>query len=296
MFCKWVKKMKINETCEACLLSKHTNKYPRTAPVDKVAEYQNAVNAFVENNKDKSAPEIAAELDRIHFEFFGVKDDFSEDKKYYNELMLSLENDILRSVEKASDPLLMAVRYAMIGNFIDFGAMNNVDADKLRELLDGAYGIDVDMDVIESLREEIMRAGRMVYFTDNCGEIVADKALMNVIKNINPNINITAIVRGDPVFNDATMDDAIQVGLERVADEVFGNGSDIPGNVLDRVSERTLEAIKKSDFFISKGQGNYESLSDSGLNIYYIFMCKCSRFVEKFNRPLYSGMITKELN
>ena len=290
-----VKEMKINEICEACLLGKHLNKYPRSASADKIEEYKKAVNAFVENNKDKSAPEIAAELDKIHLEFFGEKEDFSEDKKYYNELMLSIENDLVSSVEAAKDPLVMAVRYAMIGNFIDFGAMKNVDSDKLRELLEGAQSIDVDISVLESLREEIKRAKRLVYFTDNCGEIVADKVLMKIMKKINSDIHITAIVRGEPVFNDATMDDAVQVGLGSVADEVFGNGSDIPGNVLDRVSERTLQAIKKADLFISKGQGNYESLSDSGLNIYYIFMCKCSRFVEKFQRPLYSGMITKEL-
>ena len=79
--------MKINDICEACLLGKHLNKFPRTASSDKVEEYKKAVNDFVEKSKDKSAPEIAAELDRIHFEFFGEKEDFSEDKKYYNNLL-----------------------------------------------------------------------------------------------------------------------------------------------------------------------------------------------------------------
>ena len=287
--------MKINETCEACLLGKHMNKYPRHESEDKIKEYKEAVSSFVERNKDKSAPEIAAELDRIYFEFFGIKEDFSEDKRYFNDLMLSLENEIIRSVEDADDRLLRAVQYAMVGNFIDFGAMKNVDADKLRGFLDGAHKYEVDMGVLESLGKEILTSKRLVYFTDNCGEIVADKILMKIIKDVNPDIYITAIVRGEPVFNDATMDDANQVGLDRVADEVFGNGSGIPGNVFDRVSKRTLDAIEKADLLISKGQGNYESLSDSGLNIYYIFMCKCSRFVDKFQKPLYSGMITKEL-
>ena len=277
------------------MLGKHMNKYPRHESEDKIKEYKEAVSSFVERNKDKSAPEIAAELDRIYFEFFGIKEDFSEDKRYFNDLMLSLENEIIRSVEDADDRLLRAVQYAMVGNFIDFGAMKNVDADKLRGCLNGAHKYAVDMGVLESLRKEILTSKRLVYFTDNCGEIVADKILMKIIKDVNPDIYITSIVRGEPVFNDATMDDANQVGLDRVADEVFGNGSGIPGNVFDRVSKRTLDAIEKADLLISKGQGNYESLSDSGLNIYYIFMCKCSRFVDKFQKPLYSGMITKEL-
>ena len=287
--------MKINETCEACLLGKHLNKYPSDTSEDKVREYQSEIEKFVQKNKDKSAPEIAAELDRIYFKFFGIKEDFSEDKRYFNDLMLSLENEILRTVEDADDRLLRAVQYAMVGNFIDFGAMKNVDANKLRGFLDGAHKYEVDMGALESLRKEILTSKRLVYFADNCGEIVADKILMKIIKDVNPDIYITAIVRGEPVFNDATMDDANQVGLDSVADEVFGNGSDIPGNVFERVSKRTLDAIENADLLISKGQGNYETLSDSGFNIYYIFMCKCSRFVDKFEKPLYSGMITKEL-
>ena len=287
--------MKINETCEACLLGKHLNKYPGDAPMDKVKEYQFEVRTFVEKNKDLSAPEMAAEIENIYFNYFNEKEDFSEDKKYFNNLMLSLETEIIKSVEDADDMLLRAVQYAMIGNFIDFGAMKNVDADKLKGFLEDAYKTEVDRGVLESLRKEIYASKRMVYFTDNCGEIVADKVLMRTIRKLNPNLHITAVVRGGPVFNDATIEDAVQVSLSDVADEVFGNGSNIPGNVLGKVSAETLNAVNNAELFISKGQGNYESLSDTGLNIYYIFMCKCSRFVDKFKKPLYSGMITKEL-
>ena len=288
--------MKINETCEACLLGKHLNKYPSNAPMDKVKEYQNEIKHLVDKNKDLSAPEMAAEIENIYWNYFNEKEDFTEDKKYFNDLMLSLESEMIRSVEASDDMLLRAVQYAMIGNFIDFGAMKNVDADKLKGFLDDAYNTEVDKEVLECLRKEIYASKRIVYFTDNCGEIVADKVLMRTIRKLNPKLHITAVVRGGPVFNDATIEDAVQVSLSDVADEVFGNGSNIPGNVLGKVSAETLNAVNNAELFISKGQGNYESLSDTGLNIYYIFMCKCSRFVDKFKRPLYSGMMTKELN
>ena len=287
--------MKINETCEACLLGKHLNKYPSDASPDKVKAYQNEIKELVEKNKDLSAPEMAAEIENIYFNYFNEKQDFAEDKKYFNGLMLSLEEEMIRSVEEADDHLLRAVQYAMIGNFIDFGAMKNVDSDKLREFLDEAYKTEVDKDVLESFRKEISTSKRLVYFTDNCGEIVADKVLIRTLRKLNPSLYITAIVRGKPVFNDATMEDAIQVRLSDVADEVIGNGTDIPGTVLNKVSDETVNAVNNAELFVSKGQGNYESLSDTGLNIYYIFMCKCSRFVDKFKKPLYSGMITKEL-
>ncbi len=277
------------------MLGKHLNKYPSDTPEDKIKAYQDEIISLVENNKDLSAPEMAAEIEKIYWNYFKEKENFTEDKKYFNDLMLSLEAEIIKSVEDADDPLLRAVQYAMIGNFIDFGAMKNVDADKLREFLDDAYKTEVDKDVLESLRKEISAAKRMVYFADNCGEIVADKVLMRTIHKLNPHIHITAIVRGGPVFNDATMDDAMQVRLSDVADEVIGNGTDIPGTVLNKVSDETVNAVNNAELFISKGQGNYESLSDTGLNIYYIFMCKCSRFVDKFKKPLYSGVLTKEL-
>ncbi len=263
--------------------------------MDKVKEYQNEIKHLVDKNKDLSAPEMAAEIENIYLNYFNEKENFTEDKKYFNDLMLSLESEMIRSVEASDDMLLRAVQYAMIGNFIDFGAMKNVEADKLKGFLDDAYNTAVDKEVLEYLRKEIYASKRMVYFTDNCGEIVADKVLMRAIHKLNPKLHITAVVRGGPVFNDATMEDAVQVGLSDVADEVFGNGSNIPGNVLGKVSAETVNAVNNAELFISKGQGNYESLSDTGLNIYYIFMCKCSRFVDKFKKPLYSGMITKEL-
>lgn len=287
--------MKINETCEACLLGKNLNKHPKNASNETVKAYQREIVALVANNKDMSAPEMASEIEAIYWRYFGEKEDFTEDKKYFNKLMLSLEDEMTASVKSAPDPLMRAVQYAMVGNFIDFGAMKDVDADKLRGFLDGAYKYEVDPKTLDSLRQEILNSKRMVYFTDNCGEIVADKVLMGTILRMNPELNITAVVRGGPVFNDATVEDALQVELDSVASHVLGNGSNIPGNVLEKVSEETREAVKKADFFISKGQGNYESLSECGLNIYYIFMCKCSRFVDKFKKPLYSGLITKEL-
>ena len=287
--------MKINEVCEACLLSKHLNRYPESTPKETAEAYKAEVIEAVEKNRDLSAPEVVVEIDKIYWKYFKQKADYTEEKKHFNSLMLTLEEYMTESAIASGDPLLCAVQYAMTGNFIDFGAMKEVDEDKLRQFISDSSNTEVNKSVLEELRNEIKGAKRMVYFTDNCGEIVADKILMKVMKRINPDIKITAIVRGEPVFNDATMEDARQVGLDDVADEVFGNGSCIAGTVLSKVSKETLDAAHGADFIIAKGQGNYESLGDCGLNVYYIFMCKCSRFVEKFNKPLYSGVITREL-
>ena len=287
--------MKINEVCEACLLSKHLDRYPENTPKETAEAYKAEILATVEKNGDLSAPEVVVEIDKIYWKYFKQKADFAEEKRHFNALMLTLENYMTDTAGASSDPLLCAVQYAMTGNFIDFGAMKEVDEDKLRQFISDSSKTEVEESVLEALRNGIKTAKKMVYFTDNCGEIVADKILMKVMKRINPDIKITAIVRGEPVFNDATMEDARQVGLDEVADEVFGNGSCVAGTVLSKVSKETLDAARSADFIIAKGQGNYESLGDCRLNVYYIFMCKCSRFVEKFNKPLYSGVITREL-
>lgn len=222
-------------------------------------------------------------------------EDYSKIKKFFNTLMLTLENKMREEVRASKDPLCRAMQYAMGGNFIDFGAMGAVDENKLCEILDGSCDIEIDMGVLEELRADIKKAKNIVFFTDNCGEIVADKVLMNAIKGENPDAHLTAIVRGAPILNDATLEDAEQVGLELVADKVIGNGNGIAGNVLSRASSEAMAYINKADLLISKGQGNFETLSGCGLNVYYVFMCKCDLFVNRFNVPLYTGLLKKEI-
>ena len=287
--------MKINETCEACLLKKHLNRYPENTPEEKVKAYKAEILEAIEKNKELSAPEVVVEIDKIYWKYFNQKDDYTEEKKHFNALMLTLEDYMTNESENASDPLERAIQYAMTGNFIDFGAMKEVDENKLRRFISNLDNTKVNKTTLEELRREIKSSKNMVYLTDNCGEIVTDKVLIKIMKKINPDMHVSAIVRGEPVFNDATVEDAIQVGLDSVADAVLGNGSDVAGTVITKVSKEALDALHKADFIIAKGQGNYESLGDCGLNVYYIFMCKCSRFVDKFGVPLYSGVITREL-
>ena len=128
--------------------------------------------------------------------------------------------------------------------------------------------------------------------TDNCGEVVLDKLLIAQIMRVNPKAQVTAIVRGYPTSNDATMEDARQVGLDRVT-RVIGNGSDIAGTVPSLVNEETQAALRDSDLVISKGLANYETLSGRGANIYFLFLCKCQLYVDLFEVPLYTGMVVR---
>ena len=137
------------------------------------------------------------------------------------------------------------------------------------------------------------KARTFVYITDNCGEIVLDKLVIKVLKSYYPDLDITVIVRGFPVVNDATMKDALETGLADVV-TVIGNGSDAPGTWLPGISKEARKCIEEADVVIAKGQGNFESLHECGLNIYYLFLCKCDWFQQRFHaRPL-QGMFLNE--
>lgn len=286
--------MIINETCKECQLKKNLNAYPADASSEKIDAYQAGVRDILDKCDGLSTPQVAEKMYDLRREIFGADRDYSEIKSYYNRLMLSLLPYMERQIRNAEDPLTMAVKYAMVGNYIDFGAMESVDENELRTQLDQAEEISVDADVLESFRKGILSARQMVYFTDNCGEIATDKMLISVIRSLAPELEVTVIVRSRDAVNDATLDDARQIRMEEAATRVIGNGNGMPGNVISEMSQEAMDVIEKADILVSKGQGNYEGLSGSGLNIYYMFLCKCETFMKRFDVPQFTGVMTHE--
>ena len=287
--------MQMNEYCVACLLDKQLNNYPADAPRAQVADYQAAARAIIAGNMTLSAPENVELIEAEYRRCFGTMPDYSGIKRHFNALMLALEPEMTAAMEAAPDPLKRGLQIAMMGNFIDFAAQSSVDEVHLHRLIAEAGSNPVEPAALEALRRDVAAAKRLVYFTDNCGEIVADKVLVRALRRVNPAMEIAVIVRGAPVVNDATLEDAGQVGMAEVADRVMSNGSGIAGSVLARFSDEALAEARAADVLIAKGQGNYETLGGCGLNVYYVFMCKCQLFVDRFNVPQFSGLIKREL-
>ena len=286
--------VRLHPGCIDCLLKKQIGRYPEDVSDETKIKYkQRVLEILSEARRSMSAPEIVADIYALQREMFGVMRDYSEIKRYFNDLMLSIEDELTANVMRAGDPLLMAVQYAICGNYIDFAAMETVDEGELKKRLGKARDIPVDAGMLDKLREDIRSAKTLSLITDNCGEIVLDKILVSVIKRINPDIKVTFIVRGFPVINDATKEDAEQVGLCDVA-EVIDNGSSIGGTCLHKISDESRRAIDAADVIISKGQANFETLYECGRNIYYIFMCKCDLFKKRFNVPMFTGMLIND--
>ena len=283
---------RLEPECIRCLVSKQLTAYPETAtPAQQIEYMQRFLKLVAQARHDVGVPAISRDLKNLKKELFGAQEDFTEIKRHFNALMLSREPGLQQKLDEADDPLLLAIQYAFVGNYIDFGgAMHKVQEEELSRLIADAPGFELNADVCEALRNEIMRAGRIVYLTDNCGEIVMDKLLMRVIRLMNPSAQLTVMVRGDDVLNDATRDDAEQVGLAEVA-AVMDNGSDVAGTWLEDISDEARLTIENADLILAKGQANFETMRGCGLNVFYLFMCKCNLFATRFNVPRFTGML-----
>ena len=291
-----MERIRLNSGCISCLLKSRLEDFPEDTPHEKQIEYmQRVLKAISETPKSVGAPVIVRTINQIQKEMFGYNKDFTHVKSHFNNLMLEMVPFVRDKLSQSEDSLKLAIQYAMTGNYIDFGAMNNVDEEELQKLLDSSSNNHVDEQEYAALRADLEKAKKVVYLTDNCGEIVMDKLLIEEILKFNPKVEVTVIVRGFPVLNDVTMEDAIQVGLTEMVN-VIGNGSEIAGTYLEEISEEAKNVIDSADVILAKGQGNFETLRMCGENIYYIFMCKCDMFAKRFQVPKYYGMLIRDKN
>ncbi len=287
--------LRLNTECIGCIYNKFLKAVPKgTDEASRLHYAKQILRIIADASDDKSAPEIVCECTRIKNITFGEFDEFAELKTYFNGLMLGLEDLISENIQNSSDPIRMALIYALLGNYIDFGAMDNVDESKLRAMIEDAESISIDDSEVKALKADLEEAERLVYLTDNCGEIVFDKVFIKELIRHYPRMRITAIVRGENVLNDATLHDAKEVGLCEVV-PVFGNGTGIAGTCIDRLPEDIRERVLCADIIISKGQGNFETLCYSQKNIYYLFMCKCKMFADRFKAEELCPMLLNDL-
>ena len=199
----------------------------------------------------------------------GQSDPYRQIKDRFNRMALELYPTLRDWVEESDNPMETAVRLAIAGNVIDFGVNSQLSETEVRQSVMHALSASLDADVDEFWRA-VSDAERILYLTDNAGEIVFDRLLIEQM----PPGKVTVGVRGFPVINDATMTDAEDTGITELA-EVIENGSDAPGTILADCSETFVERFNKADLIIAKGQGNYETLSEVDKDIYFLLKVKC---------------------
>ena len=286
--------MHANAMCMSCMLSRQEKNIRHFHDDEKKSEYMHQVLGILyEYGQTKSSPYLAEQMNLLSKKYWGSLEDFTPIKHKYNQLLLAKESEIKEKISKEADPIKESIKYVCAANYIDFSAVENVNETTFEMLMKKAEDEVVPKEEYAKFREDLEEADSLIYLTDNCGEIVLDKLFVEFIKEAYPNLKITVIVRGENVINDATMEDAVEVGLTEVV-PCIGNGNAAPGTVPERLSEEAKHLLSNADVIISKGQGNFESMYDEGFNPYYMFLCKCELFVHRFGLKRYESVFRKE--
>ena len=218
-----------------------------------------------------SPPENVVDLYALFAEILGNDDPFSHVKQEGNDFALFLQEKVEQRIQAAYDPLRAAVRVAIAGNIIDYGALHSFDAAAtMQECFDREFVLDDYPLLLEALQGK----PKVLYLCDNCGEIVFDGLLIRELNRLG--CQVTAAVREAPIINDATIKDAQACGLDRIC-LVISNGTRCPGTPLESCSEEFKEHFWDADLIISKGMGNFETLSEVSAPIFFLFTVKCKQ-------------------
>jgi len=215
---------------------------------------------------DATPPEIGKEMYTLIAQMTKVSDPYKTIKQECTQKALRMYPEVKRRIKESSHRLEMAVRAAVAGNIIDFGAYAEFDFHKDLETV---FTQDFAINDLPEFQEAVKKARRIMYIGDNAGETVFDRLLIEEM-----NKPTQFVVREKPIINDAVYQDAVEAGLDKAA-EIISSGSDAPGNILSLCSDEFLEAYNQADLIISKGQGNYEALSEESRPIFFLLKAKC---------------------
>jgi uncharacterized protein with ATP-grasp and redox domains len=226
-----------------------------------------------------SPPEMARKLQPVITAAVGKDDPFDEIKHQSSQAASAYYDEVKTRIQASDDKLKTALEVAIAGNIIDYGAVADLDiAHELQELMDREEQQiaheNHDLFAYDELVRALENGKKLLYIGDNAGEIVFDKACIETIGSLYEHLEITFVTRGTPILNDVVLSDALEVGMDKAA-RVISSGSDAPGLILERCSQEFLEEFEHADVIISKGQGNFEALSDVTGPIFFLFVAKC---------------------
>lgn len=215
---------------------------------------------FSKNNWNITSPEIIRDVWLIMEKILGVKDPLKQMKKEQNDAALNIYPYAKGYIFKSPDPFFESLKFAISANSIDIMTSSTKIPTKkiIKELQKGS----IDLKQVDLLKERLKKAKSVVYFGDNCGEVVFDKLFIETIRDFF-DLEIVFITRTIPVLNDVTLEDALYVSLDKVT-SVINNGisEPIPGTILKKVSGKVKSLVDKAGLVISKGGGNFDSLSE----------------------------------
>ena len=282
-------KYKVDKRCVKCQM----NSFDRLLTKFKATNTQRQqflefYNLTMDRSTSISMAQIHRELNNEFCRIMEVSNPYRLEKMECNRLSLELYEFYKEKVLKSSDPFDMALRLSIAGNIMDYGPSAHFEVEStIRKVLDSDFAINHSAE----LKKRLISAEKVLYLGDNAGEIVFDKLFIEIIQH--PQLTFT--VRGDNVLNDATIEDATQVGMDKVA-AVIDNGYDAPSTILSKCSTEFLAVYKQADLILSKGQGNFEGLIDENdARIFFLLMVKCDVVAERLHVEKGSFVVYNQL-
>ncbi|MFO7883224.1 MAG: ARMT1-like domain-containing protein [Desulfobacteraceae bacterium] len=263
--------MEIYNDCVLCILRQSLEAARFVTGDEKIHRkiLKQALKKMADFDAVATPPEMASHIQEIIRKTTGCHDPYQDVKKEYNDMALELLPGLKERVKNASSPMETALRLAIAGNIIDFGASSELGRQRVLDTIDHALNQEVYGDM-DALVRALTSAGNILWLADNTGEIVFD---CPALECIGPE-KITFAVRGGPVLNDATLEDTAYTGISEMV-KVIDNGTAIPGTIIDACSSSFKQAFDQADMIVAKGQGNYETLAHDDSRIFFLFKAKC---------------------
>ena len=266
--------MKIHSECVPCLLKRSLYEANLIDEDKKKEVMQAALDILNANFKEDSvSAEVSTKVHRRVYDILGTDDPYKELKEKSNKTAEKLLPQAEKIISKGG--LREAVLVSIAGNVLDFGYRDDIDSPdflvrEFKNIIDEGFGHD-DTDKIERLLE---KGDNILYFTDNAGEIVFDTVLLKKIKEYD--VNLTLVVKDVPILTDATMKDALDYEIDKVADQLETTGGYAVGVDFDLISKKLKEKLENSDLIIAKGMANWESFSEQDYRpIAFLTRSKC---------------------
>lgn len=286
----------MNSECFVCQMKRYTkNARELGDEATATAFAKDMMRIYLDAPEGVDSPYYGPLFGELLEKYYGVsQDSFRAEMEEANAFVRPRLDEIRSRIRNAADPLLAAIRFAILGNYLDYNSLRGeVSLERLEEMLAEAEKMELSSAVLERLRADLNKGGKLLLITDNAGEIGFDLCLAERIAEEYPQIAITFLVRGGPAANDACRADAEYMG---VPFPVLDTGSKIAGAHLGLMSPEAQRAVDEADIILSKGQANVECLWGCGKNIYYALLIKCVRFIKLFGKPKLTPMLLAERN
>jgi len=284
----------VDTQCLQCLLRRNLDLVRPLGSEEKALEFaKGLMQLCIDAPAGVSSPWFGPAISDLLLEMYGLPlDRYREEKENSNRFVLERMDTIRALVRSAPDPIFAGLQFAILGNYLDFAALQGqVSFERLEAMLQSALEMELDRTVYENLCQDLAKGKTLVYLTDNAGEIGFDRIFAEEIAAKYPHLAITFCVRGAIAANDATREDAAAVGIPF---PVIDNGNRVAGTQLDQLSEEARTALENADVVIAKGMANTETMWGCPYNVYYAFLVKCEKFVKHFDSPMFTPLLVQE--